>query len=111
MSEPIEAMIDLIKFHNVTKINELPGAWVQKVDDSWIVAANGHREEIEVKPDGTMGCKLQPFEFAIWYNGWLASIMGALGDGFFADGEGANTETFAQAVRKHIELLTQAKED
>jgi hypothetical protein len=75
MSEPIEAMIDLVKFHNVTKINELPGAWVQKVDDSWIVAANGQREEIEVKPDGTMGCKLQPFEFAIWHNGkwWVGN--------------------------------------
>lgn len=100
----IVPLLELTQAHNVTNIKDLPGAWEIAVDEKWYVACNGQDEQISVEPAGTMGAKIPPYHFAVWYNGWLAGLFHPYG-GVFAAGTGANEETFTAAVRKHIDAL------
>lgn len=78
-----------------------PGAWVHRIDRTWIVALNPHEEELEVEIDGTMGGRLQSFEVGVWFNGWLAGILTPRG-GAIAAGAAANEDAFIRALDRAI---------
>ena len=80
-------------------IKALPGAWVGKVDENWMIAVNGHAEEVKCEPEGTMGADIPPYSMAVWWNGWLAGIFNAAG-GAMAAGELANEDTFIAALKR-----------
>lgn len=83
----------------VSKINELPGAWVAFVDDNWTIAMNGHRESVAVEPEGCMAVDdLPPFTLAAWWNGWLAGMIDPAGGIIAAHPEGANEERLLAAL-------------
>jgi hypothetical protein len=102
----------LFEAHDLHDICNLPGAAVIKIDDTWCVAANGHKEEIKVKPEGMMSIKIPPFHFAVWYHGWFAGLLHPYYGGPFAAGSEANEESFKTAVSAHItEMNNQKKGD
>lgn len=78
-----------------------PGAWVHRLDETWIIAINPHDEEIEVTIDGTMGGRLREFEAGIWFNGWLAGLINPAG-GTIAAGAGANEDNFIRALDRAL---------
>ena len=100
MSErhPVKSILILADALGVRDIAELPGAWVHKLDDVWTVAVNGQKTSVATEPDGCMAWTLAPFEFAVWYNGFLAGAMAVTGGGVFAGGTGANPQEFSDVV-------------
>ena len=89
----------------VSKINELPGAWIAEVDDQWTLAMNGHRNPVAVEPDGCMAVDdLAPFTLAVWFNGWLAGFVTPTG-GTIAAGELANEDSFIAALARATESV------
>jgi hypothetical protein len=81
----------------IRNITSQPGAWVHRVDGTWIIAVNPHQEELEVEIDGTMGGRLQSFEIGVWFNGWLTGILTPTG-GAIAAGAAANEAAFIRAL-------------
>lgn len=71
------------------RINELPGLWINQVDEHWLIKCNGHEDVIDHVP---------PFSWSIEYNGWPAGIMHIRGDGFLCSGEMANEKTLIAAI-------------
>jgi len=104
MSEryPVESILVLADALGVKDIGAMTEAWVHKVDSAWTVAVNGHTAPVSVEPDGCMVLNLAPFEFAVWFNGWLAGILTASGDGTFASGACANQQEFAEAIDRIV---------
>ena len=100
----MDPLLELVQAHEVRNIKDLPGAWECKIDNVWYMACNGHDETLTVIPEGMMAANVPPYHFAVWYNGWIAGIFHPYG-GVFADGTGANEETFTEAVRAHIARL------
>ena len=99
---PVESIISLAEALNVTNLGALPGAWECKVG-AWTIAVNGHAEILFVKPDDCiMAAELEPFGFAVWFDGLLAGMLTLSGTGFFASGEEANPAIFAAAIERHI---------
>lgn len=94
---------DLATLLGVRKINELKGAWECIIDDNWIIAVNGTKQTVESRPEGTMGADIPPVHAAVWYNGWLASLMTPSG-GCFAAGSAANEDTFIEALTARIKI-------
>ena len=91
----------------VSNIKGLPGCWEYNVDEAWTIALNGHGEPMMAEPVGSMGAEVSPFELAIWFNGWLAGVVGTSG-GTLVAGVGANEDTFIAAVEAVIEGLPDA---
>ena len=89
----------------VEAINKLPGAWVCVVDERWTIAINGHREEVECKPEGTMGAPVPGFGMAVWWHGWLAGLIGPGGGGLAAHPEGASEDRLIAALEARIVAL------
>lgn len=102
---PVECILDLAEALGVKDISSLPGAWVYRVDDTWTVAVNGQDTTVSVKPEGCMSVNMEPFEFFVWFDGWLAGIMLPGGNGEFAEGTLANQEEFDRAITKGIRCL------
>ena len=99
----LDPIMRLAQLHGVERINELSGAWEQKIDDQWYLAVNGHDgDDIEITPSGGMSCKIPPYHFCVWYNGWIAALFHPY-DGTFAAGDEANEDKFIAAVEKHIQ--------
>lgn len=99
---PLESILVLADVLGVRDIGAMTEAWTHKVDEAWTIAANGHTEPVSVEPDGCMAADLAPFEFAVWFNGWLAGILTVSGDGVFASGAGANQQAFSRAIDQFI---------
>lgn len=78
--------------------------WTHRLDKNWTIAANGKDHEVEVEPEKCMKAKLQPIDFAVWWNGWLAGLFNPYG-GTFAAGSGANEDAFIKAVEKAVQEL------
>ena len=85
------------------------GIWECRIDDNWYVAVRGVPDgdellSVEVEPQGCMKAELRPAEMAVWYNGWLAGLVGGDG-GTFAAGEGANEAAFCKALETRLAQL------
>lgn len=101
----IDTLLELAQVHKVVGINHLPGAYELQIDDTWYLAINGHETPITVDPKGCMEAEIPPWHFAVWYNGWIAGIFHPLRGGEFADGTGANLETFSAAIEAHLDEI------
>lgn len=84
--------MDLALALKVSKLNQMPGPWVHKVDDNWTIAVNGLKEPRRTEPEGCMFVTLQPYEAAFWWNGWLAGLCGPGGGTIAAHPSGANED-------------------
>lgn len=84
--------------------------WSGRIDELWQVSINGSNKPAEVKPDGTMGCTLQPFEIGIFFNGWLACIVSPSGGCFIGD-EAGNEDTYINAVKFALNRNQQEKQN
>lgn len=81
----------------VSKINTMPACWEVQIDERWWIAVNAHHEEIECSTRD----KVPAFHAYIRYNGWPAGILSVSG-GIIAAGEGANEDTFIEALDARI---------
>lgn len=108
MKDPVEKVMELHSALGVGPLNQFSEPWVCEVGASWIVAVNGTKEQHRVQPDGCMEVPLEPFNFAFWFNGWLAGLMTPAG-GSFAAGSAANQESFAAAVDRRIERFMEVE--
>ena len=106
---PIESILIVANALGIRDIAEMPGAWVHKIDDAWTIAVNGQDTTVSVEPDGCMAIGLEPFEFVVWFNGWLAGTMKPPDHGIFAAGTCANTQEFAEATDRFIAEIKLAK--
>lgn len=73
--------------NGVSKINELDGLWEHKVNSSWEIKVNGHRETIDGVP---------PFHALVIFNGWSAGLVSPFG------GVIANEDSFIEAMKNSI---------
>lgn len=105
MSNPAKDIVDLAAALAVRDIKDLPGAWEYKLDETWYVAVNAHSTVHTVTPPGGMAVPVGPYEFAVWYNGWLAALFHPMAGGAFASGKGANTRTFHKAATAAIRKI------
>ena len=102
MSDVLAWVMSLFQMHGISSIKDLPGCAEVKIDDHWYIAANGHKEGITVVPGGMMEVELTPYNFAVWYNGWLAGLFDPF-EGIFAAGSAANADAFCAAIKEHLE--------
>ena len=98
-SEAFNKMVELGLKLGVQSIKDLPGAWVQKVDDKWTFAVNGHEENLRVEMEG-IGADIEPSNAAVWHNGWLVGSLSPVEGVFLNDSEGPFIEALDQAIRK-----------
>jgi len=68
-----------------------------EIDDNWTIAAAG-KEKYKTGGGELMDVELEPFHFAVWWNGWLAGIGNPYG-GEIAAGELANEKTLLAALK------------
>lgn len=105
-SEAFNKMVELGLLLGVKSIKDFPGAWLQKVDDVWTFAVNGHEEEMEVGLEGGMGVNLDPYNAAVWKNGWLAATLSPVEGVFLGGGEdefiAALDSALAKPASEHI---------
>jgi len=98
----MEAILVFAEARGAKNLCGLPGCWVERVDEHWTIAANGHQTATEAKPDGCMAVMVPQFTFAVWFNGWLAGLFGPATDGVFAAGSAANEEEFKAALKAAV---------
>lgn len=101
-------LVELADALGVKKINELGGAWVCKIDPHWTIALNGTKQKTEVTIEGAMGATLEPYQMAVFFNGWLAGLMYPNG-GVICAGEAGNEDNLIAALRARIEQETGAR--
>lgn len=94
-------VLRLVQAHGFTAIDRLPGAAEIEIDAQWYLAVNGHDSEIEVSAPGRMPATIPPYNFAVWYNGWLAGLFHPF-DGSFAAGSAANEKEFCAAIETYL---------
>jgi hypothetical protein len=96
---PILALFaQMVEYCLARKLSAENGLFVTvEKDKRWQFAIAG-REAKAFEPPGGMEVALNPFHFAIWWNGWLAGI-GTAFEGEIAAGEGANEQAFSEALR------------
>ena len=97
------SIMDLLEFHKVSNINELPGVYQLRIDERWHLAINGKESEIEVELEKSMPVKIPPYNFCVWHNGWLAGLFDPINGGFFAAGDVVNEEEFCRAIEEYID--------
>jgi len=102
ISEAFDKMVQLGLMLGVSSIKDLPGVWFQKVDDRWCFAVNGHDEEMEAGPEGGMPVHIQPFDAAVWCDGWFAASLSPV-EGVFLN---AREDDFIDALDRAIALNT-----
>lgn len=88
----------------VRDLYKLPGAWIHKLDENWILAVNGKDRKVIAKPEGCMMCDIPPYHVAVWWNGWIAGIFNAY-QGQIAAGTEANEDALIAALDKAIEEI------
>lgn len=97
-SKAFDKMVLLGLKLGVESIKDFPGAWVQKVDDHWTFAVNGHEEDLRVDlPELGMAATIKPFNAAVWFNGWLCASLSPF-EGVFFSGDVVNEDTFIEAL-------------
>lgn len=85
-----ELLVEYAISNGAQRINELPGLWINQVDEHWLIKCNGHPYVIDHVP---------PFSWWIEYNGFQAGILGIHGGGFFCAGEMANKKKLISAIK------------
>lgn len=98
-AEPFQAIAAFGLARGAAPLSQYDGCWKGVIDETWTVIVNGHGKAM-THPDAWG--EVDPFTAHVYYNGWLAAVLGPLSDGLFAAGEGANTATFAKAVADAI---------
>jgi hypothetical protein len=89
-------MAELAIALGVKPLPEHDGCWEHQVDKRWFIAVNGHQEPRLIRKHPTAPA-LNPYNVYVEYNGWPAGIFDPSG-GCIAAGEGANENTFIQAL-------------
>lgn len=84
-----EYLLEYAISEGATKINNLPGLWINKIDEHWLIKCNGHANEIESVPSHC---------WSIEYNGWPAGILDVRGGGVLCSGDAANERTLIAAI-------------
>jgi hypothetical protein len=79
-------------------MNRHPGCWEYRVDENWVIAVNGHRDERQTKA----GVRVMPFSCYVEFNGWPAGVIDPTG-GIIAAGGLANETTFIAALKVALE--------
>jgi len=98
-------IMDAMESAGIREIQKLPGAAVLEVDKNWTVAGHCKEKSIEVDPGrGGMKMTLDPFDFAVWWNGWVAGVVGPIGGIVVGhpSSEGANEDTLIAALEKFV---------
>jgi hypothetical protein len=85
---------DLSLIRGIKNINKNPGLTELKIDDSWQVKINPHKETVEEIPG---------FTFSFEFNGWPAGMLSPDGEGILCAGEAANKDTLRDALLAAIE--------
>src|ERR1044071_2347630 len=98
VSEAFDKMVQLGLLLGVRSIKDRAGAWVQKVDEQWVFAINGHDESVKVSDLG-ISATIKPFEAAVWFNGWLCASLSPFEGVFF----GGKEDEFIEALDRAIE--------
>lgn len=80
--------------------------WVYDIDDNWKMALNGGETPVTSKPEGCMDISIEPYEMAVWWNGWLAGTIGPYDGVLVAHPDGANEGNLITAMRWKLESLT-----
>lgn len=103
MNEAYIRACEFIRLNAGKSLIELPGKkWVGDVDGNWAIAIHANEgEEVEFKPEGTMGGKAKFGILLVWFNGWLAGMLDPYG-GVIAAGDLANEDTFIEAIEKKL---------
>jgi hypothetical protein len=85
-------------------LTRYPEGWICRVDDNWTVAGNGMPAPVRIGGEGTtlMGVTLEPYNFAVWWCGWLAGTFTPYGGGWIIAGECANEDALIAALRKRV---------
>lgn len=95
--EAFVVLAELAEKEGAIPVSKFEGCWVRGIDDSWLIAMNGHEDprmygEVEVPP----------FTCYIEWNGFPAGLLDPTG-GTIAAGELANEESFIKAIRVVID--------
>lgn len=94
----VMALIADYAFQRNICMKKYPHGWIAKIDENWTIAVNGGGNgEIEIGPKECMKIKLKPYNWAIWWCGWIAGT-GDPFDGILAAGGMANQDTFRQVM-------------
>lgn len=84
-----EILLEYALSQGAAKIHLLPGLWINRIDEHWLVKCNGHTETIDGVP---------AMSWYFEYNGWPAGMITLMGRGFIAGGELANEKTLIQII-------------
>ena len=74
--------------------------WQRTLPGGWYLACNGCTEPQSVEPPRGMAVEVKPFEFAFWFNGWLAGSVHPVSGGCVAAGAAANVDTLLTALEE-----------
>ena len=96
----IEELLSFAERRGGQHINSLPGCWIERVDEHWVIGANGHSIPEEASPNDCMAVTVPPFHFAVWFNGFPAGLLDPAMGGVFAAGSAANPDEFEAALRR-----------
>ena len=101
MEDVAYRLVDAIMQYTVSKVGKpVKGFHLFAVDDHWQLAVNGTEEAVSAAPPGSMAVDVPSYQFAVWYNGWLAGIVVPFyGCREFAAGTDATPEAFIAALR------------
>lgn len=78
----------LRKKDRVPPPGKIEGLWIRKIDERWLMKANGHKEVIDLVP---------PFSIYVEFQGWPAGMIDPNG-ATFANGKIANLKLFNDAI-------------
>ena len=75
---------------------------------NWQFIVNGNEKTMKVTADEWVEIKLEHFDFAIIWNGWLAGLINPNGGQMAAHEKGANEKTFVKSLKVHLKTHPQS---
>ena len=98
----ISAVLDLHEALCLPPMNML-GLWEIALPRGWHLAVCGDKHPRRFCPPGGMEYEVQPYHFAVWFNGWLAGDLHPIDGGLLAAGTAANEQTLMASLRQAAE--------
>lgn len=96
--------VDLGLLLGIENLKDRKDAWVCEVDKRWTFAINGSDGYKKVEIAGSMGIdKLEKYQMAVWFNGWLAGILTPV-SGVLCAGAAGNEDELVAALEHRIEV-------